>query len=172
MTQSGKSTAELARMISREGAQVILDPHNNLAVKYMQWVACNSAAGNVVYEDIARTDRVLRWMFLEPSGNKGLEGMRENENRSRIFADILCRRRGLDIHKTPLIEEWAIAAITLWMHQQPMKPLTDIVYAFHVNRITRKKTSNQAAEEMQQAKRNLLQLIVKFIDELPPPNIS
>ena len=64
-------------MISREGAQVILDPHNNLAVKYMQWVACNSAAGNVVYEDIARTDRVLRWMFLEPSGNKGLEGMRE-----------------------------------------------------------------------------------------------
>lgn len=35
----------------------------------------------------------------------------------------------------------------------------------------KKKTSNQAAEKMKKAKQNLLQLIVKFIDELPPKNL-
>ncbi|MFH1348965.1 MAG: DDE-type integrase/transposase/recombinase [Patescibacteria group bacterium] len=36
----------------------------------------------------------------------------------------------------------------------------------------KKKTSNQAAEEMQQSKQSLLQLIAKFINELPPKNLS
>lgn len=36
---------------------------------------------------------------------------------------------------------------------------------------SREKTTNQAAEEMQRARRDLLQLVAKFIDELPPQNL-
>ena len=130
MTQSGKSTAELVRLSRLKGAVVVLDPHNNLAVKYMEYLACRKSMRNVVYDDLARTDKVLHWPFLEPSQRTGIEGAKENDGRGRAFADILCRRRGLDISKTPLIEEWAIAAIKLWMYQRKPRPLPDIVYAF------------------------------------------
>jgi len=130
MTQSGKSTAELNRIIDWDGAQVILDPHNSLAKKYLQWVACNDDESNIVYDDLTRTDKVLSWNFIERSEKAGSAGERENENRVRVFADILCRRRGLDITKTPLIEEWTLAALDLWLHQDPPKPLLLLPWAF------------------------------------------
>ena len=130
-TQTGKSTLEVNRLAECEGAAVVLDPHNSLAVKYMEYLA-SIGDENVAYDDLSRLDRCLSWTFLEPSAKAGLEGEKENDDRIRAFAEILCRRRGFDISKTPLIEEWSLAALRLWIHQK--RPLTDVLHAFHPRR--------------------------------------
>ena len=127
-TQCGKSTYEVNRLADWYGAAVVLDPHNSLAVKYMEYLA-SIGYEHVAYDDLSRLDRCLSWTFLEPSVKTGLEAEKENEDRIRSFAEFLCRRRGLDISKTPLIEEWSIAVLRLWIAQK--RPLTDVLHAFH-----------------------------------------
>src|SRR5205823_5670419 len=47
------------------------------------------------------------------------------------FVEILLRRRGSDgLASTPLLEEWVMAAIMLYLFQRVAKPLTWLPYAF------------------------------------------
>jgi transposase InsO family protein len=56
--------------------------------------------------------------------------------------------------------------------KQPSQYLRSGTTLQSLRRKAREKTSNQIAEEMQRAKQKLLQLIGKFISDLPPANLS
>jgi hypothetical protein len=56
--------------------------------------------------------------------------------------------------------------------RKPSQYLRSDMTLKHLQVKAREKSSNQAAKGMQQAKRNLLQLVAKFINELPPKNLS
>ena len=139
MTQSGKSTAELKRLTEWDGACV------DLRSAQHAWpngtssdLTCCDKLEDVVYDDLARVDKVLSWSFIEPSKKTGRDRLKENDDRARDFADILCRRRGLQLHQRASTEEWSIAALKLWLYQKSPKAITDLVEIFHPGKSKRR----------------------------------
>ena len=134
---SGKSTAEVKELIREakagNSAIVCIDPHvESLAAQLFAHLCEAGLQDRVIYDRLGDLDRVLKWEFLQPSRAKSAhQRFAENENRCREFADVLMRRRGKSsMADTPSVEEWTMAALSLYIHQRQRRPLSDLRYAF------------------------------------------
>ncbi len=136
-TRSGKTWAELKRLVkaAEDGniALVVIDPHkDSLAGPLLSHLVARGMWRRVLFERLADLFRVLSWEFLTASPAKDpLIRYAENESNIRAFIDVLCRRRQIDsIAATPLIEEWVLDVLWLYVEQDRPTPLTDIQFAF------------------------------------------
>jgi hypothetical protein len=135
-TRSGKSEAELARLVPlakrNDCAIVLLDPPGTLARKFLLHLHQLGQASRVLYDRLSDTDRVPGYEWLLPSNNADpLQREAENDERVREFASILLRRRGIqDAASRPLIEETVLAALRLFVAQSPPVPLPWVADAF------------------------------------------
>jgi hypothetical protein len=137
-TRSGKSEAELARLVPlarrNNCAIVLLDPPGTLARKFLLHLHRIGQASRVLYDRLSDTDRVPGYEWLLPSNNADpLQREAENDERVREFASILLRRRGIqDAAARPLIEETVLAALRLFVAQASPVSLPWAADAFDV----------------------------------------
>ncbi len=137
-TRSGKSEAELVRMIPRAQANdcalVLLDPPGTLAAKFLLQLHSLGLSRRLIYDRLADTDCVPGYNWLSRSQHAApLQREAENDERIREFAAILVRRRNLqDMATTPLIEEGILAALRLYLYQSAPVPLSWLADVFDV----------------------------------------
>lgn len=125
---SGKTLATAYSILHADGAEVILDPHpDSLAQAVLTHVT-----GNVLYENLSDIQHTLGFELLAPSNHPDLrQRTQDNTQRAETFTEILLRRRNADsMASTPLMEEWVLAALMLWLFQAKKKPLTWLPSAF------------------------------------------
>jgi hypothetical protein len=151
-TRSGKSEAELARLVplAKAGdlAIVLLDPHGTLARKFLLHLDLAGLTGRTIYDRLADTDRVPGYDWLTPSAHPdALQREAENDERVREFAEVLIRRRGSQgTAGTPLIEETLLAALRLYVRQRTPVPLPWLANAFEVRSEARSRLLANCAE--------------------------
>jgi hypothetical protein len=142
-TRSGKSEAELARLVpiarANDCAIVLMDPPGTLARKFLLHLDLLGLTHRVLYDRLCDTDRVPGYDWLAPSRNPDpYQREAENDERAREFASILLRRRGVqDPASRPLIEETVLAAIRLYLHQKATVPLPWLADVFDPHAETR-----------------------------------
>jgi hypothetical protein len=128
-TRQGKTLAAARSVIEAvDEAAVILDPHKqSLAETVLAHVT-----GNVLYERLSDIRTALGFELLAPSANPDpVQRQLENQRRAEAFVEILLRRRNTDgMAGAPLMEEWCMAAIMLFLFQTAPKPLPLLPYAF------------------------------------------
>jgi hypothetical protein len=128
-TRSGKSEAELARLVplAKQGdcAIVLVDPPGTLARKFLLHLDLLGLTSRVLYDRLCDTDRVPGYDWLAASMHPDpLQRDAENDERIRDFAEILIRRRGAKgTAGTPLIEETVLAAVAVFIRQAVPVPL-------------------------------------------------
>lgn len=127
-TRQGKTFAA-ARTIaeSRGVATVVLDPHKQSLAE----LCLIHAAGNILYERLSDVRHTLGFELLAPSANPDvLLRQMENQRRAEAFVDILLRRRNADgMAGAPLMEEWVMAVLTLFLSQERPKPVAWLPFA-------------------------------------------
>jgi hypothetical protein len=128
-TRQGKTLSAARDVVEATGeAAVILDPHKQ---SFAQAVLAH-ADGNVLYDCLSDLAHPLSFDLLAPSSHPD-SGRRQMENmrRAESFVSVLLRRRDSDsLAGTPLMEEWVMAAIMLFLLQKARKPLTVLPHAF------------------------------------------
>ena len=128
-TRKGKTLAA-ARMIveTPDEAAVILDPHKQSLAQ----AVLTHATGNLLYERLSEIAFTLGFNMLTPSAHSDAQQRHlKSQRRAEVFVDILLRRRDVDgMAGTPLMEEWVMAAIMLYLFQTVRQPLTTLPYAF------------------------------------------
>jgi hypothetical protein len=135
-TRSGKSAAELARLVplarGQQCALVVLDPPGGLAAQLLLHLDSLGLTHRVLYDRLADTDRVPGYDWLSASTHPDpFQRSGENDERVREFAAILLRRRGgRDIALSALIEETLLAALRLYVHQATPVPLPWLAEVF------------------------------------------
>ena len=125
-TRRGKSLSAAADACRFPGAVVIGDPHKDSFAR----TALMHLPGNVLYEQLSDLRHTLGFELLRPSENADpLLRQHENQRRAEAFVEILLRRRDADgMAGTPLMEEWVMAAIMLYLCQRARKPLTHLPF--------------------------------------------
>lgn len=136
-TRSGKSLAELRRLLHAAAlgcALVVIDPHrDSLAAGLLTHLVARGMQHRVLFDRLAAADRILSHDFLpKPAAPLGSFRHRiEADELIRAFADILCRRRGMEsLAGAVLIEEWVTAALRLYLAQDDHPPLPILQHAF------------------------------------------
>lgn len=128
-TRKGKSESAAREIVeSPEEAVCIFDPHKqSLAERVF-----THATGNVLYERLSNIKHTLGFDLLKASRNPdALLRQLENQRRAEAFVEVLLRRRDLEgMAGTPLMEEWVMAAIMLYLFQPTAKPLPILPFAF------------------------------------------
>ena len=128
-TRQGKTLAAARSVLeSLDEAAVILDPHKQSLAQ----AVLTHVTGNVLYERLSDIRATLGFELLAPSSNPdALQRQLENQRRAEAFVEILLRRRNTDgMAGAPLMEEWCMAAIMLYLFQATPKPLTLLPYSF------------------------------------------
>jgi hypothetical protein len=128
-TRKGKTLAAARSIVEApHDAAVILDPHK-LSLAY---TVLTHASDNILFERLSDIQYTLGFEFLTPSSNPDPRlRQQENHRRAEAFVAILLRRRGDDgMANTPLMEEWVMGAIMLYLCQAVCKPLTLLPFAF------------------------------------------
>src|SRR5260370_32007740 len=128
-TRQGKTLAAARSIIEApDEAAVILDPHKQSLAE----VVLTHLTGNVLYERLSDIRMTLGFERLAPSSNADpVHRQLENQRRAEAFVEILLRRRNTDgMAGTPLMEEWCMAAIMLYLFQATRKPLALLPYSF------------------------------------------
>lgn len=128
-TRKGKTMSAGRDVIdARDEADVIFDPHK----ESLAYTVLTHATGNVLYERLSDIGRTLGFELLTPSDNPDrAQRQQENQRRAEAFVAILLRRRNTDsMASTPLMGEWCMAALLLFLFQAIRKPLTMLPYAF------------------------------------------
>lgn len=122
---SGKSKATAASIVASHDAEIAITPHgDDLSSEILPHLA-----GNVLYAKLSDLDHAIGFETLR-SG----ESDQENHRRAEAFANILVRRRGGDgLAATPLLEEWIMAAVSLFLFQSKAKPIRTLPFAFLPN---------------------------------------
>lgn len=107
---------------------MILDPHKQSLAE----VVLMHVTGNVLYERLSDIRMTLGFELLAPSSNAdSVQRQLENQRRAESFVEILLRRRNTDgMAGAPLMEEWCMAAIMLYLFQVTRKPLALLPYSF------------------------------------------
>lgn len=115
-------------MKARGEAAVICDPHKQSLAQ----TALTHATGNILYERLSDIRQTLGFSLLSPSTNPDpMLRLLENQQRGEAFVAILLRRRDAEgMAGTPLMEEWMLAAIQLYLFQSKPKPLALLPFAF------------------------------------------
>lgn len=123
---SGKTTFEARRVVEWQGGVFQLDGHDSLTPMELPYLH-----GDVLVDDFSRTDRVLKYRWLEPSSHPDpMTRHMENEATIRDFAEAACRRRELEFHKMPLLEEWMMSSLWLFLEQPLPLPMRVLPFAF------------------------------------------
>lgn len=128
-TRQGKTLAAARSIVESPGvAMVVLDPHKQSLAEQL----LIHASGNILYERLSDIKDTLRFDLLPASKNPNdLIRLVENQRRAEAFVDILLRRRNTDgLAGTPLLEEWIMAAIMLFLCQSIPKPIEFLPFAF------------------------------------------
>lgn len=128
-TRKGKTLAAARSVLEApDEAAVILDPHQQSLAQ----AVLTHATGNLLYEKLSDIRTTLGFELLAPSSNPdAVQRQLENQRRAEAFVEILLRRRNADgMGGTPLMEEWVMAAIMLYLFQSTRKPLTMLPFAF------------------------------------------
>jgi hypothetical protein len=128
-TRKGKTLAAARGVLEAwDEAAVVFDPHKQSLAE----VVMTHATGNVLYERLSDVRSTLGFELLAPSKNpNAVQRQMENQQRAEAFVEILLRRRNADgMAGTPLMEEYVMAAITLYLFQATRKPLTLLPFAF------------------------------------------
>jgi hypothetical protein len=128
-TRKGKTLSAARAVVESSGAAVILDPHKQSLAQ----AVLAHAASNLLYACLSDLAHVLGFELLTPSANPDpLLRQLENHRRAEAFVQILMRRRDGDgMAATPLIEEWVMAAIMMYLYQRAgRKPPAVLQYAF------------------------------------------
>jgi hypothetical protein len=129
-TRTGKSMSGLQRLVQSAPteAAILLDPH----MKSFAYGAVIHTPGEVLYERLSNITETLGFDFLSPSTHPNpVVRQQENQLRAEAFTEILLRRRNVDgIAGTPLMEEWCMAALMLFLFQSVPKPLALLPFAF------------------------------------------
>jgi hypothetical protein len=85
----------------------------------------------ILFDRLSALDRVIGYDFLpKPVATGTFEVLLLIDELVRSFSDILCRRRALDLASTPLIEDWVIPALQLYIWQPDHPPLSILQFAF------------------------------------------
>lgn len=128
-TRQGKTMAAARAVTEAHGeAAVILDPHKESLAR----AVLTHGTGNLLYDRLSDPRYALGYELLMPSAHPDpLQRQMENRWRAEAFVAILLRRRGADgMASTPLMEEWILAAIMLYLFQRTPKSLTWLPFAF------------------------------------------
>lgn len=153
-TRSGKSEAELTRLVplakANDCAIVLLDPPGTLASKFLLHLHMQGLTGRLLYDRLADTDRVPGYDWLLASNHPDpLQRAAENDERLREFAAVLLRRRGIqDLARNPLIEEWLLAALRLYVHQKTPVPLPWLADVFDLRSEIRSRLLQNCTEPL------------------------
>src|SRR5437879_3982807 len=121
-TRGGKTLSSARAILdATDEAAVIFEPHKDSLGREV----LTHAIRNVLHDNLSDIELSLGYDLLTPSMNPNpLKRQAENQRRAEAFVEILLRRRGSDgLAGTPLMEEWVMAAIQLWMFQGTPKPL-------------------------------------------------
>lgn len=128
-TRKGKSESAAKEIIeSPEEAICILDPHKqSLAERVL-----THATGNILYERLSTIKATLGFDLLKASKDPdAFQRQMENQRRAEAFVEVLLRRRGMEgMAGAPLMEEWVMAAIMLYLFQRTPKSLTLLPFVF------------------------------------------
>src|SRR5260221_9714278 len=113
-TRQGKTLSAARDVVeSPDEACIILDPHKDSLAQ----AVLAHASGNVLFERLSDVKRTLGFELLTASTHSDPQlRHQENERRAEAFVEILLRRRNTEsLAGTPLMEEWVMAAITLYL---------------------------------------------------------
>lgn len=112
---SGKSVGSASDALRFPGSVVILDPHKDSLGR----LVLEHAQGNILYDRLSDLDHALRYGLLCPSTNPDLrKRAQENQRRAKLFVEVMMRRRGGDISSSPLMEEWIMSLLMLYLYQE------------------------------------------------------
>jgi len=124
---SGKSVGTAAAALAFSGSVVILDPHKDSLAK----LVLEHAEGNVLIDRISDLDHPLRYGLLRPSTHSDpLKRAQENQRLAKLFVEVMMRRRGGEIAGSPLMEEWIMALLMLFLYQGRAKSPDVIPFGF------------------------------------------
>lgn len=136
-TRSGKTLAELRRLLHAAilgCALVVIDPHrDSLAAGLLTHLVARGMQRRVLFDRLSAADRVLSSDSLpKPTAPPHSFQYRiEADELIRAFADILCRRRGMEsLAGAVLVEQWVTAALALYLAQDDHPPLSILQHAF------------------------------------------
>lgn len=118
-TRKGKTLSAAFDLVhSQDEAAVIFDPHKQSLAQ----AVLTHAQGNVLYEMLSDLRYTLGFEMLTPSRHPDpVQRQLENQQRAEAFVAILLRRRDADgLAGTPLLEEWMMAAIMLYLYQREL----------------------------------------------------
>src|SRR5260221_487957 len=113
-TRRGKTLAAARSVVDSqdEAATVIFDPHKASLAE----TVLTHATGNILYQRLSDIQHTLGFEMLKPSPSGDAV---ENHRRGEGFTEILLRRRDSEsMANTPLLEEWVMALMTLFLHQK------------------------------------------------------
>ncbi|MBI1830013.1 MAG: hypothetical protein HYR84_01020 [Planctomycetes bacterium] len=127
-TRMGKTLSAARDQMESDEASITLDPHKQSLAE----AALIHAKGNFLYERLSDVELTLGWEFLTPSTHMNpMQRQMENHRKAEAFVEILTRRRNSDgMAGTPLMEEWVMAVIMLYLFQDTRKPLAWLPFAF------------------------------------------
>jgi hypothetical protein len=124
---SGKSVAAARDAVEFPGAAIILDPHKNSLAE----LVLMHADGNILFDRIFDLEYVLCYGLLKPSRHaEPQKRLQQNLHRAQTFVEFLMRRRGGDAATSPLLEEWIMALLMLFLYQRDRKTPNVIPYGF------------------------------------------
>src|SRR4051794_10605102 len=99
-TRSGKSEREARRLVeaAEEGCSIVLeDPHkDSLAARTFEHLVARGMKRRIIFDRTTEVDRTPGYDFLrKPIAATRLEYLRQVEELTGNFADVLLRRRGM-----------------------------------------------------------------------------
>lgn len=125
---SGKSVGTARKALSFPGAIVCADPHSDSITSLL----LEHAEGEILYHNISDLNHPLGYDLLRsaPAHLSPTARLQMNRRRARQFVETIMRRRGADIAGSPLMEEWIMAMLMLYLYQGKPKDPEIIPYAF------------------------------------------
>lgn len=116
---SGKSYGITHYALAHKGALFSGDPHERSTTRLL----LEHATGNVLYHNIGDDAHSLGYGFLKPPPASLPRDVRAKlaHRKAKQFTEILMSRRGGNIASTPLIEEYTLGLLMLFLSQDPPK---------------------------------------------------
>ena len=124
---SGKSVGTAALALAFPGAVVSADAH----VDSLTSLLLDHLTGDVLFHRISDLDHPLGYGLLRPSAHPDAgKRLQANRRRAKQFVEVMMRRRGGAIASAPLMEEWVMALLMVFLYQRPEKDPAIIPYGF------------------------------------------
>ncbi len=124
---SGKSFGTALLALKFPGAVFSGDPHKESLTALL----LDHLEGDVLYHQISNLDHSLGYGLLRPSVNSDPgKRLQENRRRAKQFVEVMMRRRGGGIASAPLMEEWVMALLMIYLYQRPVKDPSIIPFGF------------------------------------------